>query len=48
MSGDETIRKGKMDTVARKKGTENETGNSGNKAEESEVRKEAAETRIRV
>jgi hypothetical protein len=45
---DETIRKGKRKTVARKKGTENETGDNWNKREESEARKKAAETRIKV
>jgi hypothetical protein len=34
--------------MTRKKGTENETENSGNKGKESEAGKEAAETRIRV
>jgi hypothetical protein len=34
--------------VARKKGVENETGNSGKKGEESDAGKEAAETRIKV
>jgi hypothetical protein len=48
VSRDETIRNGKRETVMRKKGTENETGNSGKKGEESEAGKEAVETRMRV
>jgi hypothetical protein len=38
------MRRGKRETVVRKKGAENETGNHENKGEESEAGKEAAAT----